>query len=289
MRSKKDRKRSKFLDASQAEELFSRVDETGHDNADTARSQRRRRSECRPTVDVDPLTPDDPSGSDVDKKIRRTAVTFVAVTLLVVVLSQVGCSVIRRFSTSSLSDRVNVGTVSMALRNGVEWGDGFTSFPEQFTVQEADENTGRIEVTVTDTSSDNAMDCFSASQIQSTALSINALLNDKINVVIYHVNVHVGDNGDFVKSQFFGFLMPAGEVRSFMTFVWTKSSTGWSCTITGIDEKTTAAIKDKLEVPGAGLLDPTAQSADAATPTTDEASLAMTGASDVDGHADDAS
>ena len=261
MAAKKDR-RGKFLNAEQAEELFSRVDETGHDNAETARRQRARRKEKGQGVDIDPLSGSDPSGSDVDVALRRTAVLFVVLTLAVVMVSQVSCSVVRRLTTSNLSDRVDVSSVSGAMRNGVEWGNGFTQFPEQFTVLEADENTGRVEVSVTDTSSGDAVECFASSQIQSTALAINALLNPKINAVIYHVNVRVDDAGQFQKAQFFGFLMPAGQVRNFMTFVWTKTDTGWACTVTGLDDTTTALLKDKLKTPGAGLLDPKATTGD---------------------------
>ena len=88
MAAKKDR-RGKFLNAEQAEELFSRVDETGHDNAETARRQRARRKEKGQGVDIDPLSGSDPSGSDVDVAIRRTAVLFVVLTLAVVMVSQV--------------------------------------------------------------------------------------------------------------------------------------------------------------------------------------------------------
>ena len=74
--------------------------------------------------------------------------------------------------------------------------------------------------------------------------------------------MRVDDAGQFQKAQFFGFLMPAGQVRNFMTFVWTKTDTGWACTVTGLDDTTTALLKDKLKTPGAGLLDPKATTGD---------------------------
>lgn len=241
---------SKFLDAEEAEELFSRVDETGHDNEDTARRQRARRREKGVAVDVDPLSDADPSGSTVERAIKRTAVLFVLLTLLVVTLAQVSCGIARRASTASLTEEVNVENVSAAMKNGIEWGGGFTQFPEDFTIVEANESTGRLEVSVTDSTSQNARDCFSSSQVQSTALAINALLNPDIDVVVYHVNVHVDDDGNFQTSQLFGFLRPAGDVKSFMTFIWTKNATEdgvwFSCSITGMDDQTTAELREQL-------------------------------------------
>ena len=160
------------LNADEAEALFAKVDETGHTDEERARRERRHRKEKGTSVDVDPLTGDDPSGSNVEKVIARTAVGFVLLFLVGVVVFQVGFGVIRRANTANLSENANVRTVASALRGGVEWGNGFTQFPEDFSVQEADENTGRIEVTVTDTSSEKALECFAGSQVQATALSL---------------------------------------------------------------------------------------------------------------------
>ena len=238
------------LTADEAEILFSKVDETGHTDEERARRERRHRKEKGVSIDVDPLAEEDPSGSNVEKVIAKTAVIFVVVFLLVVVLGQVFFGVVRRANTSNLSENVNVRTVASALRGGVEWGNGFTQFPEDFSVQEADENTGRIEVTVTDTSSKNALECFAGSQVQATAFSVNALLNPNINTVVYHVNVHLDESGDIQRSELFGFLKPTGDVTSFMTFVWTKtqSSTGvnFSCTITGIDDSIQDELRDQI-------------------------------------------
>lgn len=244
------RKKAPTPTPDEIQELFSKVDETGHNNEDNARRQHRHRKEKGTALDVDPLSNEDPSGSNVEKIIAKTAIAFVVVLLVVVVLAQVSCGVARRANTANLSENVTVKTVSSALKGGVEWGNGFTQFPEDFTVQEADENTGRVEVTVTDTSSEDAMECFAGSQIQATAFAINALLNPNIDVVIYHVDVHVDSSGNFEKSAFFGFLQPTGDLKSFMTFIWTKntSSSGvnFTCTITGVDSDIMAELKDKV-------------------------------------------
>ena len=163
---------------------------------------------------------------------------------------QVFFGLVRRSNTSNLSENVNVRTVASALGGGVEWGNGFTQFPEDYSVQEADENTGRIEVSVTDTSSENALQCFAGSQVQATAFAVNSLLNPNINTVVYHVNVHEGTDGKIERSQLFGFLKPTGEVKSIMTFIWTKtqSSAGvnFSCTITGIDDTLQDELRDQI-------------------------------------------
>lgn len=239
------------LSAQEAEKLFATVDETGHTNEETAKKQHKRRREVGQGVDVDPLSDADPSGSNVEKVITKTAVAFVAIFLAVVVVLQVSYGIARRASTANLAEAVNVTNVASALRGGVEWGNGFTQFPEEFQVQEADENTHRIEVTVTDTSSEDALEAFAGSQIQANALAVNALLNPNINTVIYHVNVHMDEKGNFQNAKFFGFIKPTGEVKTIMTFIWTKTTTSdgevrFNCTITGVDADMQAKLKESI-------------------------------------------
>lgn len=242
-------KKAKAPDANQVEELFAGVDETGHDNAAVAEKEHTHRKRTGRGLDIDPLADEDPSGSNVEKVIRKTAVWMVLIILAIVVVSQVSCGIARRARTADLSSNVNVRTVTAALEGGVEWGNGFTQFPTDFTVDEADETTGRVEVSVIDTSSKDALECLSGSQIQATAFAINALLNPDINTVIYHVSVHEDAKGNFLQAGFFGLIKPEGNVKSFMTFTWKKnqssSSTGfdWTCTISGVDADTAAKIK----------------------------------------------
>ena len=235
----------------EVEAIFADVDETGHTNASKARKEHGRRRARKAAVEVDPLSGDDPSGSSVGKVMTRTAVVVVAIMLVLVVLSQVACGLVRRAGTSQLAEHVDSASVSLALKNGVEWGDGFTQFPEDFSVQEADENTGRIEVTVTDTSSEKALECFAGSQVQATAFAVNALLNPKINTVVYHVNVHMSADGEIERTRLFGFLKPTGDVTSYMTFVWTKTQSAnggvnFGCTITGINDAIQDEIRDQI-------------------------------------------
>ena len=244
------RRQTNALSAEKAEELFSKLDETGHVNEELARQQRLRRSAGDSAVSIDPLADEDPSGSNVGKVMTRTAVGFVVFFLVVVILAQVSCGVARRANTADLSANVNVRTVASALQGGVEWGNGFTQFPSDFSVQEADENTGRVEVTVIDTNSTDALECFSGSQIQAAAFSVNALLNPNINTVIYHVNAHLDSDGKFETAQLFGFLKPTGDVTTIMTFVWTKtqSSSGvsFSCTITGVSDELEEQLRNSV-------------------------------------------
>ena len=238
------------LTADEAEKLFATVDHTGHSDEERARRQRARRKKTGISVDVDPLAGDDPSGSNVGKVITRTAVGFVLIFLVLAVAGQIAFGLIRRANTANLAETANVRTVAAALRGGVEWGNGFTQFPEDFSVQEADENTGRIEVTVTDTNSENALECFAGSQVQATAFAVNALLNPNINTVVYHVNVHMDANGELERSSLFGFIKSTGDVTSYMTFVWTKtqsaSGVNFSCTITGINDTIQEELRDQI-------------------------------------------
>ena len=244
------RRQTNALSGEKAEELFSKLDETGHVNEELARQQRLRRSAGDSAVAVDPLADEDPSGSNVGKVMTKTAIGFVVFFLVVVILAQVSCGVARRANTADLSANVNVRTVASALQGGVEWGNGFTQFPSDFSVQEADENTGRVEVTVIDTNSTDALECFSGSQIQAAAFSVNALLNPNINTVIYHVNAHLDSDGKFETAQLFGFLKPTGDVTTVMTFVWTKtqSSSGvsFSCTITGVSDELEEQLRNSV-------------------------------------------
>lgn len=239
------------LSADEAERLFGTVDETGHTNEETARSQRRRRGQRGQGVDVDPLSDVDPSGSNVEKVITRTAVTFVIVLFVAVVALQVVTTMVRHASTANLAEDVNITNVATALQNGVEWGNGFTQFPTDYSVQEADENTHRIEVTVTDTSSKNALEAFSGAQIQAAAFSVNALLNPNINTVVYHVNVYEDEDGKIQDAHLLGLMRPSGSVKTLMTFVWTKTTTAsggvrFNCIITGLDDATAAQLQKAI-------------------------------------------
>lgn len=238
------------LDAADAEKLFSTVDETGHTNEETAARQRKMRSQGRHGVDVDPLSDKDPSGSNVGEVMTRTTTIFLVVFFLAVVTLQVSCGVVRRVSTRSLGNDASISSVVAAMSNGVEWGNGYTQFPEDFSVQEADENTHRIEVTVTDTSSSDVLGVFSTSQIQAAALATNALMNPDINTVIYNVNVHVNKAGKIQTSRFFRYLKPTGEQKTLMTFIWTKTSTAqgvrFNCSITGVDSATEKQLRKSI-------------------------------------------
>lgn len=238
------------LNAEQAEELFGTVDETGHTNEETARVQRKQRRSRGHGVDVDPLSNADPSGSNVGTKITRTAVGFVVVLLVSVIALQVITTLIRRASTADLAGNVNINTVNQALDHGVEWGTGFTQFPTDYSVQEADENTHRIEVTVTDTSSKNPLESFAGSQIQAAALAVNALLNQNINTVVYHVDVYEDEDGNVQQAGFFGLLKPSGSRKTLMTFIWSKTTTDngvrFNCSITGVNAKTAEQLHDSI-------------------------------------------
>lgn len=244
-------KRSKWLTDEEVEALFATVDETGHSNTATAEKEHRRRRRRGVGLEVDPLSGKDPSGSNVGTVIARTAVAFVVVLLVAIVGAQVGYGVMRRSSTANLTASVTPQSVASALQGGVEWGNGFTQFPEDFSVQEADEATGRVEVTVVDVTSASEMEAMSGGYIQATAFATNALLNPNINTVIYHIDVHDGGDGKIENSQLFGFLQPTAPVKNFMTFIFTKATSksgGFNifCTITGIDGPTMERLREKI-------------------------------------------
>ena len=172
---------------------------------------------------IDPPSEDDPSGSQVSHTITKTAMAVVIGILVLIVGMQIGYGVMRRLNTANLSESVSVDTVSTALKGGLEWGNGFTQFPLDFTVDEADERTGTVEVTVLDTSSANELELLSNGQIQAAALATNALLNDKIARVEYNDHAYIDEDSNIQHDSFFGMFPARGHQRAILTFVWTKS------------------------------------------------------------------
>ena len=239
-------------DASRRRAVRDRVREEGGDEAVNRLESDRRRSRRARQAKVDPLSADDPSGSKVGEAISRTALICIIGVLVFVVGMQVVYGVSRRLNTANLSDRATVETVEHAMESGVEWGNGFTQFPEEFAVEEASELTGIIEVSVVDTTSKNELELLSNSQIQAAALATNALLNNKIDRVVYNVYVRVDEQGDFVHDSFFGFIKGEGTRRAMLTFIWTKDvSTGtsnidWELRIVGMDEEIAGKIQEQV-------------------------------------------
>ena len=239
---------SKELTDEQVEELFSELDESGLIEPDREKRARRRLLGKK----TDPLSGDDPSGSRTGEAITRTAVTVILGVLLLVVGMQIAYGVNRRLSTANLSESADADTVAHALETGVEWGNGFTQFPEQFTVDEADERSGVIEVSVTDTDSKNELALLSNSQIQAAALATNALLNNKISRVVYNVYVLQKEDGSFAHDSLFGFIHATGTRRAMLTFIWTKDTTSgagfidWELKIIGMDDETAEKIESQV-------------------------------------------
>ena len=248
-------------------ELFSELDESGVIDPDRSRAKRTGRRAAK-RASVDPLSAQDPSGSQVGRTISRTAGLVIVGVLVLILGMQVIYGVSRRLNTANLSERANVDTVTHAMESGVEWGNGFTQFPRTFTVDKADEKAGTVEVSVVDTDSRNELELLSNSQIQASALATNALLNDKINRVVYNVYTLVDNNGNFQHDRLFGFLPATGTRRAMLTFIWTKSQSAstsnidWELKIIGMDDDTAAAIQKQVnsvssltEKPGASQSD----------------------------------
>lgn len=260
----------------EAEELFSELDASGvldPDRAAAREGRAKRRLFMRRTAGatavaereaadrersraragkIDPLSEQDPSGSQVGKTISRTAVVVILGVFVFVLGMQIVYGVSRRLNTANLSDRTNSETVEHAMGSGVEWGNGFTQFPRDFTVDEASEKTGVVEVSVVDTDFRNELELLSNSQIQASALATNALLNEKINRVVYNVYALVDESGAFQHDSLFGFIPARGARRAMLTFVWTKSQSSvpanidWELKIIGMDDDLAEAIQEQV-------------------------------------------
>lgn len=247
-------KKNKALDADEAQRLFSELDDSGVIDpmlaveGATARDERRRARRRH----VDPLSDQDPSGSKVGQTITRTSVAVILVILAIVVGMQVVYGVSRRLSTANLSENVDVKTVDHAMQTGVEWGDGFTQFPATYTVDEANEKTGVVRVSVVNTDAKNELELLSSSQIQAAALATNALLNEKVNRVVYNVSTLVREDGSFARDRFFGFVPAQGAQKSILSFIWTKEHSGdassidWKLQIIGMDDEIAGKIQDQV-------------------------------------------
>ena len=211
---------------------------------------------------VDPLSDDDPSGSNVSHTITRTAIAVVLIMIVLIVGMQIGYGVMRRLNTANLSENVTYDTVKGAIEGGVEWGNGFTQFPQSFTINEADERTGNVEVTVVDTESKSELELLSNGQIQAAALATNALLNGKIDRVVYNVHAYVDGNGNIQHSSFFGMVPASGQQCAILSFVWTKPSKGdtnnldWSLRIVSMDDEITARIQKQVNSVSSLIDDP---------------------------------
>lgn len=210
---------------------------------------------------IDPLSEDDPSGSQVSHTITKTAMAVVIGILVLIVGMQIGYGVMRRLNTANLSESVSVDTVSTALKGGLEWGNGFTQFPLDFTVDEADERTGTVEVTVLDTSSANELELLSNGQIQAAALATNALLNDKIDRVVYNVHAYIDEDSRIQHDSFFGMFPAQGHQSAILTFVWTKSSSNatsidWKMRIVSMDDTIAERIQKQVNSVSSLIEDP---------------------------------
>ena len=238
-------KKSQLTDDEIAD-LFSEIDESG------VVDPKRRRGRLAHLINIDPLSGKDPSGSRTAEQISRTAIFVVLGVLLSIVGMQVVYGVNRRLSTANLSETADRNTVEHALETGVEWGNGFTQFPEIHQVDEADEQAGEIEVSVTDTRSANELELLSNSQIAAAALATNALLNDKIDRVVYNVYALTDRVGNFQHDNFFGFIKAQGQRRAMLTFIWTKNKSenssyiDWELKIIGMDDDTASKIQQQV-------------------------------------------
>lgn len=255
------------LSSEEAAELFSHLNESGLIDP-TLEDADRLEHERAHQASIDPLSNQDPSGSKAGDAISKTALACIIAVLLVVVCAQFGYGLNRRLNTANLSETADVDTVTHALESGVEWGNGFTQFPAEFTVDEASEQTGVIEVSVVDTDSQNELELLSNSQIQASALATNALLNDKINRVIYNVYALVDEDGNIQHDSFFGLVSASGTKQAMLTFIWTKSesenstSLNWELEIVGMDEATTESIQEQVNSVSSIVNDSTASQAE---------------------------
>lgn len=212
---------------------------------------------------VDPLSDDDPSGSKVGTTITRTAIGVVLLILVLIVGMQIGYGVMRRLNTANLSESVTVDTVSTALEGGLEWGNGFTQFPLDYTVDEASESAGTVEVTVVDTSAKSELELLSNGQIQAAALATNALLNDKIDRVVYNVHAYIDEDSNIQHDSFFGIIPASGHQSAILTFVWTKSKSSqtssnidWQMHIVSMDDEIAERIQKQVNSVSSLIEDP---------------------------------
>lgn len=239
-------------DRAKRRSLFARARKNGGDEAVSALVEDGKKSRRARRAAIDPLSEQDPSGSQVGKTISRTGALVIAGVLLFVLGMQVVYGVNRRLNTANLSENVDRFTVEHAMESGVEWGNGFTQFPAAFSVDEADESSGVVEVTVVDTDSANELELLSNSQIQAAALATNALLNEKIDRVVYNVCALVNRDGSYAHDRLFGFVPASGTRKTILTFIWTKESSqysnyiDWKLKIVGMDDSTTGKIQEQV-------------------------------------------
>lgn len=229
-------------------ELFSKLDHSGQ-----VADERRRPRAGRGYMGVlDPLSEQDPSGSRTSEAIGRASFTLVLLVIVFILGIQIAYGVIRRLNTANLSQSVSVESVTHAMESGLEWGDGFTQFPEDFQVEEASEKTGAVKVSVLDDTSKNELELLSHSQLQASALATNALVNDKVERVEYNVYALTDKKGNIRPKSFLG-VIPGGKYRrAMLTFIWSKEvSEGsgyvdWKLQVIGLTDGMTEKIESQV-------------------------------------------
>ncbi len=162
---------------------------------------------------------------------------------------QVSCAA-RRVSTESLGNQVSISTVVSAMNNGVEWGNGYTRSSPRTSPFRGDENTHRIEVTVTDDTSSDVLGVFSSSQHPGGRARDQRAHELDINTVIYNRERPRGQERQDPEDAALGLPCRRARSRAWMTFVWTKTSTAqgvrFNCSITGVDAATEKQLRGSI-------------------------------------------
>ena len=200
---------------------------------------------------VDPLSEDDPSGSKVGQTISRTAILVITLVLLGILGMQIWYGVARRLNTANLS------RTSIAIRWSTPWHqawNGETALrSSRPTVDEADQRTGVVRVTVVDTRlAQRAGDAFELADPGRGAGDQRPAQHDKIDRVVYNVCALVNRAGDFSMIPSLGFSRPRETRRAVLTFIWTKSVSSysnyidWELKIVGMDDQTAQKIQEQV-------------------------------------------
>ena len=112
-----------------------------------------------------------------------------------------------------------------------------------------------------DTSSGNVLELLSNGQIQAAALATNALLNDKIDRVVYNVHAYIDEDSNIQHDSFFGMFPAHGHQSAILTFVWTKSSSNatnidWKMRIVSMDDTLAERIQKQVNSVSSLIEDP---------------------------------
>lgn len=186
---------------------------------------------------LDPIALNDPVGQSVEKVILRVGIAVVAALVAGILLAQLACKNIQTWGIPDFSRGVTASSVESALSHGITWGGDIIRFPAADR-SAFDENSGSVQVVVTNDSSRTFEQLVSTSQVQASALAMNLFRDPTVHTVTYVVRAPVSEEtGAFTT-------VPGSEEKDVLTIMWQRDPNNpqiFTSTVDGYDPQANSA------------------------------------------------